>query len=229
MPDTGTGLGQTRPVTVRKISANHNDLISKFEPTQRRTSLYERRTSQSSLLNGLSSATPSASTSGTSTPRHHENVEKPYEIAEKLSVAGTALTAERRRSSVTGKPKILRTKAEKDAALEQKVINWIESVINERPTKDYEGFIQDGSVLSRVMTSIVFNSVPVEDIGCNWGSNPAHTRVTALIREIRRYGVIEVFEPADLIEKRNIPKVTKCLAQLSKLAASDKDNLLNAM
>jgi len=228
MPDTGTGLGQTRPVTVRKISANHNDLISKFEPTQRRTSLYERRTSQSSLLNGLSSATPSASTSGTSTPRH-ENVEKPYEIAEKLSVAGTALTAERRRSSVTGKPKILRTKAEKDAALEQKVINWIESVINERPTKDYEGFIQDGSVLSRVMTSIVFNSVPVEDIGCNWGSNPAHTRVTALIREIRRYGVIEVFEPADLIEKRNIPKVTKCLAQLSKLAASDKDNLLNAM
>merc|ERR1712235_112173 len=117
----------------------------------------------------------------------------------------------------------------KDAALEQKVINWIESVINERPTKDYEGFIQDGSVLSRVMTSIVFNSVPVEDIGCNWGSNPAHTRVTALIREIRRDGVIEVFEPADLIEKRNIPKVTKCLAQLSKLAASDKDNLLNAM
>ena len=105
-------MGQTRPVTVRKISANHNDLISKFEPTQRRTSLYERRTSQSSLLNGLSSATPSASTSGTSTPRGHENVEKPYEIAEKLSVAGTALTAERRRSSVTGKPKILRTKAE---------------------------------------------------------------------------------------------------------------------
>ena len=104
-------MGQTRPVTVRKISANHNDLISKFEPTQRRTSLYERRTFQSSLLNGLSSATPSASTSGTSTPRH-ENVEKPYEIAEKLSVAGTALTAERRRSSVTGKPKILRTKAE---------------------------------------------------------------------------------------------------------------------
>ena len=75
------------------------------------------------------------------------------------------------------------TSSQKDAALEQKVINWIESVINERPTKDYEGFIQDGSVLSRVMTSIVFNSVPVEDIGCNWGSNPAHTRVTALIRE----------------------------------------------
>lgn len=109
------------------------------------------------------------------------------------------------------------------------MINWIESVINERPTKDYENFIQDGSVLSRVMTSIVFNSVPIEDIGIQWGSNPAYTRVAALVREIRRYGVVDVFEPADLLEKRNIPKVTKCLAQLSKLAASDKDNLLNSL
>ena len=71
----------------------------------------------------------------------------------------------------------------------------------------------------RVMTSIVFNSVPIEDIGIQWGSNPAYTRVAALVREIRRYGVVDVFEPADLLEKRNIPKVTKCLAQLSKLVS----------
>ena len=43
-----------------------------------------------------------------------------------------------------------------------------------------------------------------------------------------RYGVIDVFEVEDLLELKNVPKVTKCLAQLSKLAASDKDNLLNA-
>jgi len=43
-----------------------------------------------------------------------------------------------------------------------------------------------------------------------------------------RYGVIDVFEAEDLLEMKNIPKVTKCLAQLSKLAASDKDNLLNS-
>ena len=72
----------------------------------------------------------------------------------------------------------------------------------------------------RVMTSIVFNSVPIEDIGIQWGSNPAYTRVAALVREIRRYGVVDVFEPADLLEKRNIPKVTKCLAQLSKLVSN---------
>ncbi|XP_059085964.1 uncharacterized protein LOC131882732 isoform X2 [Tigriopus californicus] len=119
------------------------------------------------------------------------------------------------------------TKSQRDTVLENKVLKWIMSVINEEPNTDYDHFIQDGSVLSKVMTSIVFNSVPMEDIDQSWGSNPAHDRVTAVIREIRRYGVVDVFEPQDLIEMKNIPKVTKCLAQLSKLAASDKDNLLN--
>ena len=41
----------------------------------------------------------------------------------------------------------------------------------------------------------------------------------AVIREIRRYGVVEVFEPEDLLELRDIPRVTKCLAQLSKLVS----------
>ena len=34
-----------------------------------------------------------------------------------------------------------------------------------------------------------------------------------------RYGVSDVFEVEDLLERRNIPKVTKCLAQLSKLVS----------
>jgi len=116
----------------------------------------------------------------------------------------------------------------RNAELEIKVIDWIESVLGERPLTSYEDFIKDGKVISRVMTSIVFNSVPIHDIDCNWGMNPALDRVKSLIREIKRYGVIDVFEVEDLIELKNIPKVTKCLAQLSKLAASDKDNLLNS-
>lgn len=67
------------------------------------------------------------------------------------------------------------------------------------------------------MTSIVFNSVPLEDIGQTWGANPSHDRVRAVIREIGRYGVVDVFEAEDLLELRNIPKVTRCLVQLSKL------------
>jgi len=116
---------------------------------------------------------------------------------------------------------------QRNAELEIKVIDWIESVLGERPTTSYEEFIRDGRIIARVMTSIVFNSVPMHDIDCDWGINPALDRVKALIREIKRYGVIDVFEVEDLLELKNVPKVTKCLAQLSKLAASDKDNLLN--
>ena len=36
------------------------------------------------------------------------------------------------------------------------------------------------------MTSIVFNSVPMEDINAEWGANPALDRVKAAIREIKR-------------------------------------------
>ena len=46
-------------------------------------------------------------------------------------------------------------------------------------------------------------------------------RVKSVIHEMRRYGVTELFEPADLMELRNIPKVTKSLAQLCKLATAD--------
>lgn len=118
-------------------------------------------------------------------------------------------------------------KTERDLELEHKVLQWIMSIIHEQPSQDYDHFIQDGSVLSKVMTSIVFNSVPLEQIDDNWGVNPVKDRVKAVIREIRRYGVVDVFEPEDLMELKNIPKVTRCLAQLSKLAASDKDNLLS--
>jgi hypothetical protein len=41
-----------------------------------------------------------------------------------------------------------------------------------------------------------------------------------------RYGVQEVFEAEDLLELRNIPKVTKCLAQLSKLVRNNNISLL---
>jgi hypothetical protein len=118
-------------------------------------------------------------------------------------------------------------KTPRDIELEQKVLQWIISIVHEKPTTDYDHFLQDGSILAKVMTSIVFNSVPLEQIDDNWGTHPAMDRVKSVIREIKRYGVVDVFEPMDLIDLRNVPKVTKCLAQLSKLAASDKDNLIH--
>lgn len=208
MPDSSLGL---RPV-VRRSSAIHSDLLSRFE---------QRRPSTSSIASsgGSGVTSPTSSVSGSSTPYTLERTKSTLEKSERSSLS------KNRQGSV--KTKVVRTKAERDAALEQKVINWISSVIDERPSTDYEHFIQDGSILSRVMTSIVFNSVPLEEISCDWGSNPALHRIKSLIREIRRYGVTDVFAVEDLLERRNIPKVTKCLAQLSKLAASDMDNLIN--
>jgi len=118
-------------------------------------------------------------------------------------------------------------KTSKDLELERKVLQWIVSVVKEKPTTDYDRFIQDGTILSKLMISIVFNSVPIEQIYTNWGINPVLDRVKSLIHEMRRYGVTELFEPKDLMELRNIPLVTKSLAQLCKLAAADSTNLLN--
>ena len=58
---------------------------------------------------------------------------------------------------------------QRDLELEQRVLSWIVSVVQEEPSLDYETFIQDGSILSKVMTNIVFNSVPLEQIDDNWG------------------------------------------------------------
>ena len=58
---------------------------------------------------------------------------------------------------------------QRDLDLEHKVLQWIMSVVHEKPNSDYETFIQDGSILAKVMTSIVFNSVPLEQIDDNWG------------------------------------------------------------
>ena len=48
------------------------------------------------------------------------------------------------------------------------------SIVHEEPSTDYDRFIQDGSILSKVMTSIVFNSVPLEQIDDNWGVVSVH-------------------------------------------------------
>ena len=128
------------------------------------------------------------------------------------------------------------------------------TIVHEKPADDYDTFIQDGSILSKVrfiwrwqvmiigterkfphqvMTSIVFNSVPIETTEDNWGTNPVLDRIKTVIRELKRwgkryaahrslqqkgrqgwpslvyfrYGVVDVFEPEDLMELRNIPKV----------------------
>lgn len=119
-------------------------------------------------------------------------------------------------------------KTSKDLELERKVMQWIVNIIKEKPESpsQYDRWIQDGSVIAKLMINIVFNSVPIEVVHSNWGSNPVLSRVKNVLHEMRRYGVTDLFEPADLMEQRNIPKVTRSLAQLCKLATADSSNLL---
>jgi len=48
--------------------------------------------------------------------------------------------------------------------------------------------------------------------------------VKCVIHEMRRFGVSDVFEPEDMMELKNIPRVTKALARLLRLAAADSKN-----
>merc|ERR1712045_847979 len=69
--------------------------------------------------------------------------------------------------------------------------------IKEKPESpsQYDRWIQDGSVIAKLMINIVFNSVPIEVVHSNWGCNPVLDRVKTVIHEMRRYGVTEMFEP----------------------------------
>ena len=96
---------------------------------------------------------------------------------------------------------------QRDLELEHAVLQWIMTIVHEKPTDDYDTFIQDGSILSKVrfiwrlqvimirtkrkfpqvMTSIVFNSVPIETTEDNWGTNPVLDRIKTVIRELKRW------------------------------------------
>jgi len=116
-------------------------------------------------------------------------------------------------------------KTSKDLELERGVLKWLELVAGKKPqAESFERWIQDGTVVAKAMISISFNSVPLEVVNCNWGANPVGARVKCVIHEMRRFGVSDVFEPEDMMELKNIPRVTKALARLLRLAAADSKN-----
>ena len=85
------------------------------------------------------------------------------------------------------------------------------------------------------MTTLCFNSVPMELVADSTGDSKLtpkamrktfccfrifkkklfiQERVTILIEQLKKFGVAEklIFAPEDLLEKKNIPKVARCLA-----------------
>ena len=70
--------------------------------------------------------------------------------------------------------------------MEQKVQEWLVSIVGGDKHAEFSKYLQDGCVLSKIMTAIVFNSVPNENIEAKGGSNPELERVNNVIFEMHR-------------------------------------------
>ncbi|XP_040583743.1 muscle-specific protein 20 [Lepeophtheirus salmonis] len=118
----------------------------------------------------------------------------------------------------------------RDIKLQSKVLYWIMDFIEEKPKRnmDYDNWIADGSILSKVLQHVIFNSVPKEG-GPTTILETKQERVDILLKYLRKYGVPEeyLFKPEELLEMKNIPKVTRCIAMLAKIAHAPEFDDLN--
>ncbi|KAG8328501.1 hypothetical protein J6590_001174 [Homalodisca vitripennis] len=101
---------------------------------------------------------------------------------------------------------------------EAEVLQWIEEVTGEKlPSQPYEDILKDGVVLCNLINKIVPGSVKkIQTKGTNFQLMENIQRFQAAIK---KYGVPEeeIFQTADLFERRNIPQVTLCLYALGRI------------
>lgn len=101
---------------------------------------------------------------------------------------------------------------------EAEVLTWIENVLGEKlPPGNYEDILKDGVVLCKLINKLAPGSVKkIQTKGTNFQLMENVQRFQAAIKE---YGVPqeEIFQTADLFERRNIPQVTLCLYALGRI------------
>jgi len=101
---------------------------------------------------------------------------------------------------------------------EQEILNWIEAVIGEKlPAGAYEDVLRDGVILCRLINKIAPGSV--NKIQTSGGSFKLMENIQRFQVGLKKYGVPEeeIFQTADLYERRNIPQVTLCIYALARL------------
>lgn len=108
--------------------------------------------------------------------------------------------------------------APRNKETEQEVMNWIAAVIGEAvPAGNYEDILRDGVVLCNLINKIAPGSVKkIQTKGTNFQLMENIQRFQAALK---KYGVPEeeIFQTADLFERRNIPQVTLCLYALARM------------
>lgn len=96
-------------------------------------------------------------------------------------------------------------------------MDWISQVTGEKLTGDYEDVLKNGIVLCKLINVIAPGSVKkIQERGTNFQLMENIQRFQAAIK---KYGVPEeeIFQTADLFEKRNIAQVTLCLYSLGRI------------
>jgi len=101
---------------------------------------------------------------------------------------------------------------------EAEVLQWVFDVLGEKvPPGQYEDILRDGQVLCRLANKLTPGSVKkIQERGTNFQLMENVQRFQAAIK---KYGVPEeeIFQTADLFERRNIAQVTLCLYSLGRI------------
>ncbi|KAK2703352.1 muscle-specific protein 20-like [Artemia franciscana] len=101
---------------------------------------------------------------------------------------------------------------------ETEVLQWIQEVIGEKlPPGPYEDVLKDGVVLCKLINKLAPGSVT--KIQTSGGSFKLMENIQRFQAAVKKYGVPEeeIFQTADLFERRNIPQVTLSLYALGRI------------
>jgi len=114
------------------------------------------------------------------------------------------------------------------------IIKWILRIthMNKDGEVDFADWLQDGKVLSNVMTTLCFNSIEIDPYAKKNKKKATLTadeisrhRVREIIAQIKDYGVEEkyIFTVEDVLEKKRPNKIVRCLEEVRKLWQQDQD------
>lgn len=101
--------------------------------------------------------------------------------------------------------------------LEAEVMAWVEAVLGEKlPPGHFEDVFRDGVILCNLINKIQPNSV--KKIQTSGGSFKLMENIQRFQEAVKKYGVPheEIFQTADLYERRNIPQVVLCIYSLGR-------------
>ncbi|XP_018012660.1 uncharacterized protein LOC108669765 isoform X1 [Hyalella azteca] len=110
----------------------------------------------------------------------------------------------------------------RDSIKESQILIWIYNMIDEAARVDFEFFLKDGCILCKLMNRIVPNCIPEEEI--TWeGARSKQKNINNFLKAAEKYGVpkAKLFFPEDLLHLRHLPRVTRCIYALAKIAQSD--------